>query len=93
MLRAASRSGPVHASSHPGSTEIWSGCGSALRRRMPTTPSGSCQVWFGSRVICGTSASAASHMRSGFDVGSSPRRKTKSGRRADMNAGARSSRS
>ena len=57
---------------------------------VPTTPDGSCQAPSGSTEICSAS-DAASHARSGLEVGRSPTRSTSSGACAPAHSGERRS--
>ena len=56
------------------------------RRSSPTAPAGSCQAPSGSKATCSAS-SPASQVRSGFEVGRSPTRRTRSGACAAAHSG------
>ena len=58
-----------------------------------STHAGSCHARSGSSATWGASPSPASHVRSGLEVGRSPTRMTRSGRRRAASPGSRSSRS
>ena len=84
MACAAASSAPRQASSHAlarggPAIERAHAAGSASSTS-PTTAAGSCQVPSGSKATCRTPSRAASHWRSGLQVGRSPTRITVSGR-------------